>query len=302
MATLNGELDSYLRQAWQRNEVDYEAPSHSRRFRSPMFEFVRAAKAHRLLGTQDAFRAADAVEHHLRSWIQRDGDPWTMCFPESDDGKTEFIETWERIRWPRAELDRAHAEATRLPLKPLRCPSDKYARFISVAGHLQKGVDGPILLPVAKIATLLECEPMSVSRYRSMAQNAGLLKLTKKGNRQQRKADEFSFAVELFDWNTGEQEHSRSLNICLTSETQCYTEMQDNHENQDTERNTGFQETHDRQEIQELQRYTRAQAVALEAKKCSLTTGAYIPTATELDEALKLTEHLRVRHISGPDP
>jgi hypothetical protein len=165
-----------------------------------MFIFVRRAKAHPELETLGGFDAAEHVQWCLKSWSSNTGDPWREWFPESDDGKTEFVDTWERIKWPRAALDDAEVSAATLPLKPFRCYSAKYGLFVSVAGYLQRSVKGPILLPCRKMATLLECDPMTVSRYRRLAVQDGLLQLTARGIKAQRKADEFSFATELFDF------------------------------------------------------------------------------------------------------
>ena len=252
-----------------------------------MFEFIRRAKAHTALEHLEAFEAASLVERCMKSWPEANvtDDLWQACFPESDDAKAEFIDTWIRIKWPRAELDRAEAEAARLPLKPLPCCSRQYARFVSIAGHLQRGVDGSILLPCLKFSEMLGCTPMAVSRYRRLALQYGLLKLTRKGIKIQRKADEFIFAVELFDWNTGEQIHSENLDICLTSSPACYTEIQD------IERKKETQEKQEKEEPQEMQRETRAQLP--EKRKCAIRQGPYIPTTAELEQALQRTAHLR---------
>ena len=92
-----------------------------------------------------------------------------------------------------------------MPLRPRDCYSPGYGSFVSLAGHLQQNAQGSILLPCRKIAAILSCEPTTVSRYRRLAMQDGLLQLTSRGIRVQRKADEFRFAVEMFDWETGEQ-------------------------------------------------------------------------------------------------
>jgi hypothetical protein len=161
------------------------------------------------------------------------------------------VDTWERIKWPRAALDDAKVSAARLPLKPFRCYSAKYGLFVSVAGYRLRSVKGPILLPCRKMATLLECDPMTVSRYRRLAVQDGLLRLTARGIKAQRKADKFSFAAEFFNWKTGEQISSVTLNICVTPSAttpECYTEKQDT---QDSERHRDTQETGTLQEVKD---------------------------------------------------
>ena len=174
-------LSEYLRDAWQANRSAYQSPGRGQPFRTPMFIFVRRAKAHSELETLGGLEVAELVEKCLKSWSSRGGEPWREWFPESDDGKTEFVDTWERIKWPRAALDDAKVSAARLPLKPFRCYSVKYGLFVSVAGYLQRSVNGPILLPCRKMATLLECDAMTVSRYRRLAVQDGLLRLTARG-------------------------------------------------------------------------------------------------------------------------
>jgi hypothetical protein len=165
-------LAGYLKDAWTLNG-SYEAPSYGRPYRSPMWEFVRRAKAHAELERLDAYDAAALAESCMETWNEAKGDDdlWQTYFPASEDAKAEFIHTWERVKWPRATLDQALPEAAALPLNPKRCCSPKYGKFVSLAGHLQRAVDGPILLPCAKIAALLVCEPMTITRYRNLAQS-----------------------------------------------------------------------------------------------------------------------------------
>jgi hypothetical protein len=224
-------LSEYLRKAWEANG-SYQLPGHGRPYRTPMWGFVRRAKAHSDLEGLDVLEALAVIEGCLRSWgnSSEDEDIWETLFPDSDDPREEFIYTWDRIKWPRAELDRAQADAIALPLKPHRQYSPGYGQFISIAGHLQKGVSGPILLPCATFAQILHCAPMAVSRYRSWAQRDGLLKLTSRGIRAQRKADEFTFAVELFDWETGEQMLTRDSEIQENKEIERKKEIQEKQE------------------------------------------------------------------------
>jgi hypothetical protein len=246
-----------------------------------MWGFVRRAKAHSDLEGLDVLEALAVIEGCLRSWgnSSEDEDIWETLFPDSDDPREEFIYTWDRIKWPRAELDRAQADAIALPLKPHRQYSPGYGQFISIAGHLQKGVSGPILLPCATFAQILHCAPMAVSRYRSWAQRDGLLKLTSRGIRAQRKADAFTFAIELFDWETGEQMLTRD------------TEIQ---ENKEIERKKEIQEKQEKKETQEMQRETRAQLP--EKRKCAVRQGPTIPTTQELEDGLAATATLRKRY------
>ena len=254
-----------------------------------MFTFVRRAKAHPDLEGLGGLEAAEVVQRTLESWVPTSGNPWSELFPESDDAKSEFVDTWSRIKWPRAEVETAQLLAAKLPLKPTHCYSPGYGSFISLAGHLQRNVTGPILLPCWKLATLLGCQPMTVSRYRRLAIQDGLIRLVARGIKLQRKADEFSFAVEAFDWQTGEQTSSVNLKIWVTlSQTDrgCYTDAQDS---QESERLTDSQENLTTKEVQEKQETS----FASETKKCALRRGPYIPTSAELAEELEKTSTIR---------
>jgi hypothetical protein len=132
---------------------------------------------------------------------------------------------------------------------------------------------------------------MTISRYRDFAQASGLLKITARGIKAQRKADEFVFAVEQFDWKTGRQITSENLNLFVTSGAGCYTE------NQETERKKEIQEKQEKKETQETQRETRAKLP--EKRKCAVRQDPYIPTTAELAEDLQRTEHLRTTQISN---
>src|SRR5262249_25123370 len=82
--------------------------------------------------------------------------------------------------------------------------TDGYARFVSIAGWLQVGMGNcPIMLPVEKLAHILEVTPMTVSRYRQWGIEDGYLKEVKPhtfhGKAKGGKATEFVFDVSLFN-------------------------------------------------------------------------------------------------------
>jgi len=290
-------LAQYLHGAWLENRNTYRGPALGQSFRTPMFTFVRRAKAHPDLEGLCGLEAADLVERGLDSWGQTSEDPWRTWFPESDDAKSEFVDTWGRIKWARAALETAQLSAAKLPLNPRECYSPGYGSFVSLAGHLQRNVQGSILLPCRKIAAVLNCEPMTVSRYRRLATQDGLLQLVARGIRSQRKADEFRLAVEMFDWETGEQTASVNLNICVTSQSidaGCYADTQDK---QESERLTDSQKKMTEKEIEEKQEKKRT-LIANEAKKCTHLRGPYIPTSAELAAELERTVSMRRRYTA----
>jgi hypothetical protein len=287
-------LSRYLRKAWVLNNT-YDPPGYKKKYRSPMWEFIRCAKAHPDLAALDGFDALSAVGECLATWDRgRDGrDIWRALFPESDDPRAEFCATWPNVKWAKASLELAMESATRLPLKPMKSYSPQYNRFVSVIGYLQQGIDGSILIPCRKFAELLGCTPMTISRYRNLAIESGLLKMTAKAPRAQRKADEFAFAIEKFDWETGEQIVTKALSICVTSETGCYTDTHD------TERNKEPQEIEEKNEIEDIQR--KGRAYLPDNRKCTIRQGALIPTTAQLREELASTKHLRNAQVGFPN-
>lgn len=296
MTGLDAELDSYLRQAWERNDILYEPPAHGNPFRSPMFEFVRAAKAHPKLGQKDGLKAAQCVEKYLLAWGPSTGtDLWGARFTQSDDPRTEFIDTWDKIKWPMGVVEQAVQGAAILPLKPIRSYSPDYERFISIAGHLQRNVEGPILLPCRKFAGILNCEPTSISRYRNRAIQDAILRLEQRGRKSHREADEFRFVTEKFDWTNGHEIHSENLSICVTpGGPACYTDTQDTQITKDTERQKDSQDSHDSKDLQDLEGAQptkwpeRVSGIKpKEVPKVSVKRSVCIPTTEELLEQLQ---------------
>ncbi len=281
-------LSEHLKDAWKLNS-SYQPPGFGRPYRTPMWEFVRRAKTHPDLASLDAYAAAASVERCLAGWEGYGVDTWQTCFPESDDPKAEFVSTWDRIKWGQGALEQAVINADKLPLEPILSPSPKYETFISIVGHLQRLVEGPILVPCSTFAALLGCQGMTITRYRELAKASGLMRLVRKGIKAQKKADEFSFAVEQFDWESGKQIVSENLNLCLTSPARCYTEVQ---EKQEKERNKEPQERKEVEEIHEMQRETRAHFPE-EGRRFSVRQEPYIPTTAELARNLEKTKHLR---------
>ena len=288
---LDPELSRYLRRAWQHNQETYREPKQGEPFRTPLFEFVRAVKAHAELGEMEAFAAADTIEPYFANWLgDRDFEVWSSVFPWSDDPRSEFIDTWQKIKWPHAYVERAVEAVKICPLFPKQAFSKTYAEFVSIAGHLQRSVAGPILLPCRKIAGVLGCKPTSVSRYRNLAIMAGLLRLQRRGTRAHREADEFIFETGKFNWTTGEEIDSENLKICVTREGACYTDTQDI---QDLERKEESKETQESKDLSRETRKKRAHFSFSETHKCAINSGPHIPTSAELEESLEKTKHLR---------
>src|SRR5437868_12941453 len=142
--------------------------------------------------------------------LNKNADQWISCFvdSDSDDPKVEFIQTWDRVRLPAGMdmLDLANRQAKTLPLKLKISHSEKYERFVSIAGHLQRLRPGlPIFLPEQKLAAILGCRYQTVGWYRAEGVKHGLLKELSKHDYGRRRATEFEFNLDLFDWDSGEQ-------------------------------------------------------------------------------------------------
>lgn len=232
-------LSDYLWSAWEKNQKSYESWDRCDPYRSPLWEFVREAKADSRLSCLGAFDAAEEVEQVIATWHADEnepGDVWERCFPDAEDAKSEFIDTWDRVKYPRPELEMALIAARSTPLFPARYVSVKYAEFIGVAGHLQRRVgDRSIFLPCHKLADLLDVDPTTISRFRRMAIAAGLLEVVARHKPGEGKADEFRFCCDLFDWKSGMQTRSANRKLLVTPgrEEQCHTDTQDDSDSYD---------------------------------------------------------------------
>jgi hypothetical protein len=88
---------------------------------------------------------------------------------------------WEKVRFvPGWEpLDQA-VEREKMQLIPSTERTEGYQNFVSIAGWLQVTMgDRNIMLPCEKLAELLNCKPMTISRYRRWAVEDGLMRQVK---------------------------------------------------------------------------------------------------------------------------
>ncbi len=147
---------------------EYEQPSYDEGWKSPLWDFTRAAKGHPQLCDLPGTKALSEVEKWLRSQRQS----WTKAFPDTnsqEDAQTEFLHIWEVIRFApgRTPLESALQKARQHPLVASNHRTDGYDRFLSVAGWLQVIMgDRNILLPCHKLALTLGVQHTTVARYR----------------------------------------------------------------------------------------------------------------------------------------
>jgi len=146
-------------------------------WRSPLWTFVRLVKGHPDVEGLEGTDALKLVETEL-------GLDWYEPFPKSnlEDAEFEFLDAWERVRYVPGHdpIGKANRYALENPLVPPIRLTAGYERFIGVAGWLQ-AIEGDrnIFLPCEKIGELLDCQPITVSRYRARAVRDGLLRVVK---------------------------------------------------------------------------------------------------------------------------
>jgi hypothetical protein len=191
-----------------REVLDRNVWPDSEEWRSPLFDFTRWMKGRNDM-PRDGYSAALIVEQALAELAPDDhADPWIYHFGNvTDDARAEFIDTWDKVRTP-AGMDTllaAAREAERLPLRFLRPYTPRYCEVMSLAGHLQQSRAGQkIFLPVERLATLLNCDRHSITRYLKFGIQEKLLHKVAEHIPLHRAA-EFTFAVQRFDWETGHQ-------------------------------------------------------------------------------------------------
>ncbi len=185
------------RPAWQTGVFDFERFLKA----SPRFDGIDAKSA--LKTVEDVFDHW-AKDHKFKGRkADRIAQIWLRFFDaDADDAREEFIDAWERIRLVpgRTPLEQARRQALERPIEfrdgMLTCDTEGYRDFLSLAGWLQVAVgSAEILLPVEKIAVLLGCKHMSVSRYRRWAIKDGFLREVEAYQVKQRKATKFLFDV-----------------------------------------------------------------------------------------------------------
>ena len=185
------------------------------RWESPLWWFVRQAKAHKDLIRLEAEGAFSRIEKVLVKWKDpRTGkpapDPWRCWLGVGrEDAEVEFLATWEKIRYlPGATpLCNAIFEADRvpLPLDPAIASrrSRGYTRFVSLAGYLQAMMGArAIYLPSRGVAKVLSSgdgnsvSHATVVQYVKWAVEDDYLRLLEAHTSKQ--AARYVFAVERF--------------------------------------------------------------------------------------------------------
>jgi hypothetical protein len=196
-------LAEYLHRVFEQSEEMREDDTEA--WHSPVFFFTRLSKAHPAIKDLSSDKAMQAVGKIMGTWgdLPPNSDPWEHYFGhlDGDSAKLDFMVSWDAIRHVpfHSPLQNALALAEQSPLKPAVERGRLFARFISVAAHLQLLMPKKdIYLPTRAVAALLGCDQRTVSRLRKVAIQDGLLREVKRHqfNSQGRsKATAFQFAV-----------------------------------------------------------------------------------------------------------
>ncbi len=164
-------------------------------WKTPAWDFARFAKAHpQLLRLRSGVVLSRIYKVLGRQfWIN-------YLEMELDDAEMAFVDCWQRSHTiPGYDaLTVALMEADRSPIPTNESESGPlgYRRFLAVARSLQRqNGSSPILLPCVRLGDLLNCKPMTISRYRAKAIHDGLLVVSKVHERN-RTATEFFFLAD----------------------------------------------------------------------------------------------------------
>ena len=176
-------LAEYLRWCREKTQPTGELSKWS----TPLFHFMRYAKAHRDLRKEKEEAAFRKVDEAIRSWkrLEEGQCHWLHWFGCSlACAESEFRDTWNMLYSIPGEepLDQAWNADQRWPIELLKravdpqSMSDGFTRFIALAYNLQGLRDKQnIYLPVAKTAQVMGLESTCIVRYRRWAKAKGLL-------------------------------------------------------------------------------------------------------------------------------
>jgi hypothetical protein len=197
-------LHDFVRAAIDKNGLDFAC---RQKWLSPLFVFARSLKGRGEFAASEGYRAAQTLDPVLTDLFGAP-DPWQRAFGDiSGDPRAELIRTWDCVQSSSDgdALTIARESALRFALRPLRSYSSLYSEFISMVGHLQRQQPGQaVAIPIKRIGILLGCHHTMVSQYRRWAEGEGILTKTAEYTAKQWAA-EYNFAVDQFDWLTGEQ-------------------------------------------------------------------------------------------------
>ena len=147
-------------------------------WQTPAWDFGRFAKAHPLLVDLDENRALAEIKKAI-GW-----DFWTDHLRmDTVDAEMAFDSAWVEFRAVPGydPLTVAILEAKRSATVADHNVPAGYTTFLKIARSLQRQLPASsFMLPCHKLAPILACQPMTISRYRKKAIRDGHLKIVKK--------------------------------------------------------------------------------------------------------------------------
>jgi hypothetical protein len=181
--------------ALEREEGDWDEVRRGEKRRSPMFEFCRVLRACRHFANLDATAALSLLRHSQ----QRSGHgTLAEILTTHDDPDADILAVWDKVV-DQGTFEYAVTLARRRPVEIKDCEpvSAKFDECVSICAHLQLlNPEVPIIMPVAKFGEVLGVSPRTVTSYRRVAVERGLLRLAAEAVRGEKKAARFWFCVE----------------------------------------------------------------------------------------------------------
>lgn len=157
--------------------LDEQREETEQHWQTPAWDFGRFAKAHPLLVNLDENRALAAIKKAIGSQFWAD-----HLHMDKADAEMAFDNVWVECRAVPGydPLTVAILEAKNSHSKDDQDVPAGYTTFLGVARSLQRQLpDSPFMLPCRKLAPLLACQPMTISRFRKKAVRDGHLKVVK---------------------------------------------------------------------------------------------------------------------------
>jgi hypothetical protein len=171
-------LDLYLgASVLQAKHLDAVRSPEEQDWQTMAWDFGRFAKAHPALISLDSGSALAMVRRVLGT------DFWQrLLYMSIADAEMAFDHVWNAC-WSIPGYDPLSIALLKAREHPVPEDSQQpygYHTFLATIRFLQEGAgDAPILLPCHKLAGLLECLPMTVSRFRTKALRDGYLEVVK---------------------------------------------------------------------------------------------------------------------------
>lgn len=174
-------LSDLIRKAIEANRTKL-ADSNSKWDYTPLWWFSKRIKGE--WPDLEADKAADRIEPALRKLYPDQSNPWLAAFPEIDDPREEFIDTWPEIKRPGKSIVKdAWRLAQKEPVSHLLNirQGTIEAKYADLAYQMEILQPGNWWTPQALTARLLGCDKTGIWRAQSRLEKKGVILKTKKG-------------------------------------------------------------------------------------------------------------------------